>query len=40
VDAASVAAICGLGAALVVGVTALSLPALWKLMSPNGLRTE
>ncbi|MEV3989371.1 FtsX-like permease family protein [Streptomyces sp. NPDC049837] len=30
----------GVGAALVLGVTLLSLPALWRLMRPDGLRTE
>ncbi|GFE14636.1 hypothetical protein Sgleb_26830 [Streptomyces glebosus] len=30
----------GAGAALVVLVTLLSLPALWRLMRPEGLRTE
>ncbi|WP_329127714.1 FtsX-like permease family protein [Streptomyces caniferus] len=30
----------GTGAAVVLGVTALSLPLLWRLMRPDGLRTE
>jgi ABC-type antimicrobial peptide transport system permease subunit len=40
VDATSAAAICALALALVAGVTALSLPPLWRLMRPDGLRTE
>jgi hypothetical protein len=36
----SVAAICALSLTLVACVTALSLPALWRLMRPDGLRTE
>jgi ABC-type antimicrobial peptide transport system permease subunit len=39
-DPRSVAAICALGLTLVAGVTGLSLPALWRLMRPDGLRTE
>ncbi|MEE1756313.1 FtsX-like permease family protein [Streptomyces sp. SP18CS02] len=30
----------GVGAALILGVTVLSLPALWRVMRPDGLRTE
>lgn len=32
--------VAGLGAALILTVTLLSLPALWRLMRPEGLRTE
>jgi ABC-type antimicrobial peptide transport system permease subunit len=39
-DVTSAAAICALALALVAGVTALSLPPLWRLMRPDGLRTE
>jgi ABC-type antimicrobial peptide transport system permease subunit len=39
-DWLSVAGIAGTGAAVVVLVTALSLPALWRLMRPEALRTE
>jgi hypothetical protein len=39
-DPRSVAAICALGLTLVALVTALSLPALWRLMRADGLRTE
>jgi hypothetical protein len=35
-----VAAIAGAGAGVVVLVTVLTLPALWRLMRPEGLRTE
>jgi hypothetical protein len=34
------AGIAGAGAAVVLLVTALSLPALWRLMRPDGLRAE
>jgi hypothetical protein len=40
VDWGAVAALAGVGAAVVLGVTALSLPPLWRLMRPDGLRTE
>jgi hypothetical protein len=40
VDWGAVAALAGVGAAVVFGVTALSLPSLWRLMRPDGLRTE
>jgi hypothetical protein len=30
----------GAGAGVVLSVTALSLPPLWRLMRPDGLRTE
>jgi hypothetical protein len=39
-DWASIAGIAGAGAAVVLGVTALTMPALWRLMRPSGLRTE
>ncbi|MFF7232246.1 FtsX-like permease family protein [Streptomyces sioyaensis] len=35
-----VAGITGIGSAVILFVTALSLPALWRLMRPDGLRTE
>lgn len=35
-----VAGMCGIGAAVVFAVTLLSLPPLWRLMRPDGLRTE
>ncbi|MBC7271665.1 MAG: ABC transporter permease [Streptomyces sp.] len=40
VDWASVATMTGIGAAVVLAVTLLSLPPLWRLMRPEGLRTE
>ncbi|MFG2939981.1 FtsX-like permease family protein [Streptomyces sp. NPDC048282] len=40
VDWASVLAMTGIGAAIVLAVTLLSLPALLRLMRPDGLRTE
>ncbi|MFF7210171.1 FtsX-like permease family protein [Streptomyces sp. NPDC008238] len=40
VDWASVGAMTGAGAAVVVVVTLLSLPPLWRMMRPDGLRTE
>lgn len=40
VDLAALGLMTGLGAALIVLVTVLSLPALWRLMRPDGLRTE
>lgn len=40
VDWASVLSLTGFGAAVVVGVTLLSLPPLLRLMRPDGLRTE
>ncbi len=39
-DPASIAVVCATGAAVVLGVTALGLPALWRLARPDGLRTE
>ncbi|MFC3582738.1 FtsX-like permease family protein [Streptantibioticus rubrisoli] len=39
-DWAGVAGMTGAGAAVVLLVTALSLPALWRMMRPEGLRTE
>ncbi|WKK23876.1 FtsX-like permease family protein [Streptomyces olivoreticuli] len=40
VDWLPVGAMVGIGAGVVLLVTALSLPSLWKLMRPDGLRTE
>ncbi|GAA2395083.1 ABC transporter permease [Streptomyces glaucosporus] len=40
VDWAGIAAVTGLGAAVILLVTALSLPPLWRMMRPDGLRTE
>jgi hypothetical protein len=40
VDWAGVAAVIGVGAAMVMVVTLLSLPPLWRMMRPDGLRTE
>jgi hypothetical protein len=40
VDWAQVALLSGMGALVVVVVTALSLPLLWRLIRPSGLRTE
>ncbi|MEU8567621.1 FtsX-like permease family protein [Streptomyces pathocidini] len=40
VDAVAVATMAGIGAAVVLLVTLLALPALWRLMRPDGLRTE
>ena len=40
VDWAAVAGLAGVGAAVVLAVTALSLPPLWRVMRPDGLRTE
>ncbi|MDX2643676.1 ABC transporter permease [Streptomyces sp. PA03-1a] len=40
VDWASVGAMTGAGAGVVILVTALSLPPLWRMMRPDGLRTE
>lgn len=40
VDWPVVAAMTGTGGAVILLVTALSLPALWRLMRPDGLRTE
>ncbi|MFD7442935.1 FtsX-like permease family protein [Streptomyces sp. NPDC059909] len=40
VDWGSVAAMAGVGAGVVLLVTLLSLPPLWRLMRPEGLRTE
>ncbi|NJQ00506.1 ABC transporter permease [Streptomyces sp. PLAI1-29] len=40
VDWASLALLTGAGAAVVLGVTALSMPPLWRMMRPEGLRTE
>ena len=40
VNWADIAGICGTGGGVVVLVTALSLPVLWRLMRPEGLRTE
>lgn len=39
-DWAGTAAIVGVGGAVVLLVTALSMPALWRLMRPEGMRTE
>ncbi|MFF9816207.1 ABC transporter permease [Streptomyces sp. NPDC014006] len=39
-DWPSVLSMTGVGAAIVLAVTLLSLPPLWKLMRPDGLRTE
>ena len=39
-DWATVAALTGVGAAVVLGVTLLSMPVLWRLMRAEGLRTE
>ncbi|CAM5285992.1 membrane protein [Streptomyces purpurascens] len=40
VDWPSVLSMTGIGAGVVLVVTLLSLPPLWKLMRPDGLRTE
>lgn len=40
VNWAAVAAMAGIGGGVVVLVTLLSLPPLWRLMRPEGLRTE
>ncbi|MFD9566574.1 ABC transporter permease [Streptomyces sp. NPDC059994] len=40
IDWPSVAGMVGIGGAVVLLVTALSLPPLWRLMRPDGLRTE
>ena len=40
IDWAAVAALAGIGAAVVLAVTGLSLPPLWRLMRADGLRTE
>jgi hypothetical protein len=40
VDWASVLSMTGIGAAVVLTVTVLSLPPLLRLMRPDGLRTE
>jgi predicted lysophospholipase L1 biosynthesis ABC-type transport system permease subunit len=40
VDWAGIAGISGAGVAVVLLVTVLSMPALWRMMRPNGLRTE
>jgi predicted lysophospholipase L1 biosynthesis ABC-type transport system permease subunit len=37
---ASIAGMAGAGAGVILAVTALSLPPLWRLMRPDGLRTE
>jgi hypothetical protein len=39
-DWGAVAALSGAGAAVVLAVTALSLPPLWRVMRADGLRTE
>jgi hypothetical protein len=39
-DWGAVATLAGVGAAVVLGVTALSLPPLWRVMRADGLRTE
>jgi hypothetical protein len=39
-DWGAVAVVCGVAATVVLGVTALSLPVLWRLMRLDGLRTE
>jgi len=40
VDWTGIAAMTGIGAAVVLTVTLLSLPPLWRMMRPEGLRTE
>ncbi|MCK7627884.1 ABC transporter permease [Streptomyces sp. RS10V-4] len=40
VDWAGIAGITAIGAAVILFVTALSLPPLWRMMRPDGLRTE
>jgi hypothetical protein len=40
VDWAAVAGMTGIGGGVILFVTALSLPALWRMMRPEGLRTE
>ena len=40
VDAVAIAAMAGAGAGVVLLVRLLTLPALWRLMRPDGLRTE
>jgi hypothetical protein len=40
IDWGAVAALAGAGGAVVLAVTALSLPPLWRVMRPDGLRTE
>jgi len=40
IDWTAVAALAGVGAGVVLAVTALSLPPLWRVMRPDGLRTE
>jgi hypothetical protein len=40
VDVVAIAAMAGAGAGVVLLVTMLTLPALWRLMRPDGLRTE
>ncbi|ADD43499.1 FtsX-like permease family protein [Stackebrandtia nassauensis] len=40
IDWGNVATIAGAGAAMVLLVTLLSMPALWHMMRPNGIRTE
>jgi FtsX-like permease family len=40
IDWTAVAALAGIGAAVVLAVTGLSLPPLWRLMRADGLRTE
>jgi hypothetical protein len=40
IDWAAAAALAGVGAAVVLAVTALSLPPLWRVMRADGLRTE
>ncbi|MFG2223801.1 FtsX-like permease family protein [Streptomyces sp. NPDC048644] len=40
VDWAAVAGMAGIGAGVILFVTALSLPPLWRMMRPDGLRTE
>ena len=39
-DWAGIAAMAGIGAGVVLAVTALSLPPLWRMMRPDGLRSE
>ncbi|WP_369221336.1 FtsX-like permease family protein [Streptomyces sp. R39] len=40
VDWASVGAMAGVGGAVILAVTLLAMPALWRMMRPDGLRTE
>ncbi len=40
VDWASVGAMAGVGGAVILAVTLPAMPALWRMMRPDGLRTE